>query len=76
MSHDGAILGALVMPDGPLLSWSTDNTLRQWDANWPPCSIFTIARTLMPDKEMDVLDRYHLERSDPICRSPGDIPVT
>jgi WD40 repeat protein len=30
--HAGWVVGALVMPDGRILSWSYDNTLRLWDA--------------------------------------------
>src|SRR5262249_27278597 len=75
MRHDDHVLGALVMPDGHLLSWSW-NTLRQWDASWPAGSIFAVACSLLPDKEMnDVLDRYHLRKSDPICQSPQNIPL-
>lgn len=29
--HDGPINGAAYLPDGTLLSWSSDGTLRQWD---------------------------------------------
>ena len=29
--HDGSVLGALVLPDGRVLSWSDDGTLRVWD---------------------------------------------
>ena len=75
MRHDAKVIGALVMPDGHLVSWS-NKTLRQWDANWPAGSIFAVACSLLPDVELhDVLERYHLGRSDPICRSPQDIPL-
>jgi hypothetical protein len=76
MRHDDSVKGALVTPDGRLLSWSMDHTLRLWDANWPPGSIFAVACSLLPDVEMkDVLDRYHLGKSDPICQSPQNIPL-
>jgi WD40 repeat protein len=76
MHHEGAVTGALVLPDGHLLSWSQDKTLRRWDANWPSGSIFVIGCALLPDNEMDdVLNRYHLTKSDPICRSPQNLPL-
>jgi hypothetical protein len=74
MRHDDLVRGALVISDGRLLSWS-DDTLRQWDANWPAGSIFEIACAILPELEMnDVLDRYQMEKSAPICR-PRSIPM-
>ena len=32
LHHDGYINGALTIPDGRLLSWSNDKSLREWDA--------------------------------------------
>jgi WD40 repeat protein len=29
--HTAGIKGALLLPDGPILSWSFDSTLRFWD---------------------------------------------
>jgi WD40 repeat protein len=34
--HAGLIYGALVLPDGRLLSWSQDKTLRLWEADGTP----------------------------------------
>ena len=37
VGHTDAILGALVLPDGRLLSWSRDRTLRIWDSQSGIC---------------------------------------
>ena len=64
------------MPEGRLLSWSSDKTLRLWDASWPKGHIFEIACAVLPDKELDSLTkRYGIEVAKPICEPRAKIPL-
>jgi WD40 repeat protein len=37
--HSDRVSGALVLPDGRMLSWSNDNTLRLWERNGKPLTV-------------------------------------
>jgi WD40 repeat protein len=38
--HQSGVYGALALEDGRILSWSGDGTLRLWDSNGGPLSIW------------------------------------
>ncbi len=76
MRHDGRVNGALLMPDGRILSWSEDNTLRLWNVNWPKGTTFDVACALLLDPNLrTVSDRYEISINEPICDHPANIPL-
>jgi WD40 repeat protein len=76
MRHDGEVTGALWSGDGArILSWSSDNTLRLWDAKWPKGSILEVACALTFDRDLaGVSQRTGISITEPIC-TPEQLSV-
>jgi WD40 repeat protein len=77
MRHQDIVIGAILNRLGDrVLSWSQDNTLRQWEVPWQGKNLLEIACNLFsPDDLTSVSKRYGVNIADPVCQPGKSIPM-
>jgi WD40 repeat protein len=69
--HD-EVWGAFEMRSGRILSWSKDGALRLWQLNLPNSSLFDLSCALLPDKELETVQKRYGSCPISWCRWPAE----